>query len=42
LILGRTAPSNIIILRASVLRRQLQEQQRQNNQFAFQGINRSR
>ena len=42
MILGRTAPSNIIILRASVLRRQLQEQQRQNNQFAFQGINPSR
>lgn len=35
LILARTAPSNVIILRASVLRRQLQEQQRQKSGFAF-------
>lgn len=42
MILGRTAPSNVIILRASVLRRQLQEEQRKKSQLAFQGINRSR
>ncbi len=42
MVLGRTAPSTVMIMRASVLRRQLQEQQRKKSQLASTGIIRSR
>ncbi len=42
MILGRTAPSKVMIMRASVLRRKLQEEQRKKSQLAMQGITRTR
>lgn len=37
MILGRTTPSTVIIMRASVLRQQLQQERRKKSQLALQG-----